>query len=183
MPSHKTRTQAIVAIIGGAERMSNPAMNAILKTLEEPAGDFIIMLTAASTGNLLPTVVSRCHRLYLGSGCEAGRAEDEAGPLLEKLILEGWGSGDPSGIISEMIPGAENDRERVQRILGLLLDWSRSGMEEAEVSVLDTLSAFQEDILELRRALDGNVQADLIMEQALKRARPVGGLLSSSNIR
>jgi hypothetical protein len=82
-----------------------------------------------------------------------------------------------------MIPEAENDRERVQRILGLLLDWSRSGMEEAEVSVLDTLSAFQEDILELRRALDGNVQADLIMEQALKRARPVGGLLSPSNIR
>lgn len=181
--SHYRRDHTFIAIIEGAERMSNPAMNAILKTLEEPAGDFIIMLTAASTGNLLPTVVSRCHRLYLGSGCEAGLAEDEAGPLLEKLILEGWGSGDPSGIISEMIPEAENDRERVQRILGLLLDWSRSGMEEAEVSVLDTLSAFQEDILELRRALDGNVQADLIMEQALKRARPVGGLLSPSNIR
>ena len=58
--SHYRRDHTFIAIIEGAERMSNPAMNAILKTLEEPAGDFIIMLTAASTGNLLPTVVSRC---------------------------------------------------------------------------------------------------------------------------
>ena len=181
--SHYRRDHTFIAIIEGAERMSNPAMNAILKTLEEPAGDFIVILTAASTGNLLSTIVSRCHRLYLASSGESASEDGEAGPLLKKIILEGWGTGDPSLIISEMIPEAENDRERVQRILGLLLEWSRAGMEEADVSALDSLSAFQEDILELRQALDGNVQADLVIEQALKRAHPVGGLLKASNIR
>ena len=41
------------------------AMNALLKTLEEPAPQVIILLTANSPENLLPTIVSRCEVLRL----------------------------------------------------------------------------------------------------------------------
>jgi hypothetical protein len=56
-------------------------------------------------------------------------------------------------------------------------------MAEAQVSALDALNDFQEDLLELCRALDGNVSPDLVVEQAVKRARPVGELLAASIVR
>jgi DNA polymerase-3 subunit delta' len=40
-------------------------MNAFLKTLEEPPGEVVILLTAESAGALLPTIVSRCEIIAL----------------------------------------------------------------------------------------------------------------------
>jgi DNA polymerase-3 subunit delta' len=54
-----------VFIIDGAHRMVEAAFNAMLKTLEEPSDDVMIILTAP-TAELLPeTVVSRCQRIDL----------------------------------------------------------------------------------------------------------------------
>ena len=41
------------------------AQNALLKTLEEPPEAVVLLLTARSTANLLPTIVSRCEVLNL----------------------------------------------------------------------------------------------------------------------
>ena len=41
------------------------AMNALLKTLEEPPPQVILLLTAESAESLLPTIVSRCEVLRL----------------------------------------------------------------------------------------------------------------------
>ncbi len=49
-----------VWLIEDAARLSIPAANAFLKTLEEPLGNTVFILTARSTEELLPTVVSRC---------------------------------------------------------------------------------------------------------------------------
>ncbi|MBI3600099.1 MAG: DNA polymerase III subunit delta' [Nitrospinae bacterium] len=49
-----------VVIIAGAECMTDEAVNAFLKTLEEPPGETVIMLITANQHSLLPTVVSRC---------------------------------------------------------------------------------------------------------------------------
>jgi DNA polymerase-3 subunit delta' len=52
--------RAKVAIIDPADMMTEPAANALLKTLEEPgAGRFLILVTARLS-SLLPTVRSRC---------------------------------------------------------------------------------------------------------------------------
>ena len=48
------------AIIDQAEKMSRQAANALLKTLEEPAGRVIIILIATSPKALPETIVSRC---------------------------------------------------------------------------------------------------------------------------
>ncbi len=46
--------------------LANPAAaNALLKTLEEPSPDVVLLLTATSADLLLPTIVSRCQPLHL----------------------------------------------------------------------------------------------------------------------
>ena len=47
-------------VVEEAETMNPPAQNALLKTLEEPAGRTVIVLLTDQPGALLPTVRSRC---------------------------------------------------------------------------------------------------------------------------
>lgn len=52
-----------IAFFPMAERMTLPAQNAFLKTLEEPPAHSLMILIAPHSDRLLPTLVSRC-RLY-----------------------------------------------------------------------------------------------------------------------
>ncbi len=54
-----------VAIIDGANDLTQSAANALLKTLEEPPPRALIILVAAAPARLLPTIRSRCRRLIL----------------------------------------------------------------------------------------------------------------------
>jgi DNA polymerase-3 subunit delta' len=49
-----------VWILDPADRMQEPAANALLKTLEEPAGASLFVLVTAAPSALLPTILSRC---------------------------------------------------------------------------------------------------------------------------
>ncbi|MFH1867174.1 MAG: DNA polymerase III subunit delta' [Patescibacteria group bacterium] len=54
-----------VVIIEEAERLSEEASNALLKTLEEPLGRAMIILISSQPYRLLPTIVSRCQQINL----------------------------------------------------------------------------------------------------------------------
>ncbi len=54
-----------VAVIEPADIMTNEAANSLLKTLEEPPGDTLLILVADRTGQLPATVFSRCQRIDL----------------------------------------------------------------------------------------------------------------------
>ena len=54
-----------IALLLDFEQASESASNALLKTLEEPAGRVVLMVTAESAEALLPTIVSRCEVLRL----------------------------------------------------------------------------------------------------------------------
>ena len=56
-----------VAIVEHAHRLNLDAQNALLKTLEEPPARACLILAADDSTALLPTVVSRCARLRLGT--------------------------------------------------------------------------------------------------------------------
>ena len=58
-------TERRVAIITDFEAAGHAAADALLKTLEEPPGNSIIILTAESAADLPPTIVSRCARMAL----------------------------------------------------------------------------------------------------------------------
>lgn len=55
-----------IVIVDPATLMNLPAQNALLKTLEEPPGDSLLILIGANAGSLLPTLRSRCLRLGFG---------------------------------------------------------------------------------------------------------------------
>ena len=52
-------------LIEEAHLLNTAAQNKLLKTLEEPAGDSVIILLAEKKDALLPTVLSRCSTYYL----------------------------------------------------------------------------------------------------------------------
>ncbi|HVO44330.1 MAG TPA: DNA polymerase III subunit delta' [Aggregatilineales bacterium] len=54
-----------VVILRRFDRASAPAMDSLLKTLEEPAPYVVLLLTANTTDTLLPTIRSRCQPLNL----------------------------------------------------------------------------------------------------------------------
>jgi DNA polymerase III subunit delta' len=54
-------------IIDGAERLNPAAGNALLKTLEEPPGNALLILITANPEGVLPTVLSRCQRLHFAA--------------------------------------------------------------------------------------------------------------------
>jgi DNA polymerase-3 subunit delta' len=54
-----------VAVLCNFEEATRSAANALLKTLEEPAAQVVIILTAPDPGGLLLTIVSRCQVLTL----------------------------------------------------------------------------------------------------------------------
>lgn len=59
------QAQFKIAIFPQAEKLTVPAQNALLKTLEEPPQDYLIFLSAPSKNQLLTTIISRCHVIQL----------------------------------------------------------------------------------------------------------------------
>jgi len=56
-----------VIIINPIERMNQNAANSLLKSLEEPADNTVIILVATNLGKILPTIKSRCQLLTLAT--------------------------------------------------------------------------------------------------------------------
>ena len=56
-----------VFVIADADRMNDESQNALLKTLEEPAGFAHFVLTSSAPGRLLETIPSRCRPIRFGA--------------------------------------------------------------------------------------------------------------------
>src|SRR6202022_2166727 len=89
---------ARVALLANAERMTEAAQNCLLKTLEEPPPNTVLVLTTAYPDHLLATCLSRCQLIALSPvGRPAlaefikGRHDDEA----EAEALAGLAHGRP----------------------------------------------------------------------------------------
>jgi DNA polymerase-3 subunit delta' len=75
--------RARVVIIDGAERLTNEAANAFLKTLEEPPPASYLFLLSEAEERILPTILSRCQRIVLGP------LPDD---LVKEALVERWGA-------------------------------------------------------------------------------------------
>lgn len=78
-----------ITLIPRADRMTAQAQNALLKTLEEPAGGNVFFLLTDQPGAMLPTIVSRCRRLRFSpvsvEACAAILAEKGVEPGRARL--------------------------------------------------------------------------------------------------
>jgi DNA polymerase-3 subunit delta' len=59
------QNQKLAIIIRNIEKASIPALNALLKNIEEPGKNIIFILTAKSIKSVIPTIVSRCQIIKL----------------------------------------------------------------------------------------------------------------------
>ena len=60
-----------VAVLDPADAMTNSAANSLLKTLEEPSGNALLVLIADRKGRLPATIFSRCQRIEIAVPPEA----------------------------------------------------------------------------------------------------------------
>ena len=139
---------ARVAIVLDAHRMNASAANALLKTLEEPASNTCLVLTAPQERSVLRTIASRCQRLFFN-------------PL-------------PVDVIAQILErrGLLDAAERAQRADGsvasaLVVDpTDAAGVEAASVALMHTLAS---------GSLNARMEA---AEQLGRERRDVDALLS-----
>ena len=75
-----------VFMIRNAERMSDEGANTLLKLLEEPEEDTVLILLTEAPDALLPTILSRCQLFIFGNG--SGNYETDISEDLEKKAVD-----------------------------------------------------------------------------------------------
>lgn len=114
-----------LALLCNFERATHSAANALLKTLEEPTSQVVLILTATDPGGLLPTIVSRCQIVTLR-------------PLSNQMVVEAlqtqWGATpDQAALLAQLAAGR--------------LGWAVRAMVDAEL--LERRERYFQELLEL----------------------------------
>lgn len=131
---HPVEGGARVAIISAADRMTEDAQSAFLKTLEEPPRNTVLILTASDEERLLPTIRSRCVRIRLGP---VGRRD------VEQLLVEGGTAEAPIAArlarLSGGRPGEAMALARSPEVLTIRSEVARTLLDLATASRADRL--------------------------------------------
>lgn len=144
-----------VAIIENADAMTIRAQNRLLKTLEEPNGNNIIILIANNKGNLISTIQSRCVNIKVNDNYEIN--------INDQLVLE-YDLIKIAQIIAtkkslhdfnQHISNISKDRESAKEGLEILESWFRNMLlnktkgwsgENIQRNTLDNLSEIEKDV-------------------------------------
>lgn len=144
-----------IAVLDPAPLMNANAQNALLKTLEEPPGDSLLILVSTSTGGLVPTLVSRCVRLsfaplpttevagYLVS--EKGMKQEEA-ELLAAITMGSLGM----AVSPDMEALMESRRAWAKEICSLI-----QGNYGAGLALAEELASVREESLKFLGWVEG----------------------------
>lgn len=151
-------------IIQDAHLLTTEAANSFLKTLEEPPGDTIIILTAPNQDLVLPTIASRCTNIELGiTNYELGREEKtKAEGVLQKLL--GAGVGERLKFIEATVTRQEALEFCIGQIYAVrksLIDAAGSTGSAKEIAVLI------DRINQTRKDLEANVNVKLALGDLL----------------
>lgn len=198
-----------VGLILHANRMNDSAMNALLKTLEEPPGRAILILVTTEVQALLATIVSRCQRINCGErerppdaswrpALETWLAESGArGPLtalsraarLQALIEQIRDSLEPpepaAGDAVETI-APEDDEEDDAELVSREVHAARlqAQVTQQRNDVLRAIQLWQRDLLACRLGADASTlhyPEQIAALQSQAREIEVGGLLQRIN--
>lgn len=186
--------RARVFIIRCAERMNGATANALLKTLEEPSRNNILILISSRAHQMPATILSRCQRLRfdpLPAGVVAEFLEREGGLDREEATVLAASSGGSIGKALEMKEGAyvalKNDVidrfAAVKDPLDFFSFLSEFGRDrEDAIRRLDVLLTWHRDLLYCREGGDPERlihrdRADRLREKAAES--PGNGILAS----
>lgn len=155
-----------VFIIHEAERMLPTSANALLKTLEEPAPSALIILLTSKPQKLLPTIVSRCRRIFFPSTIQADTTLNQN--TLVQVTLDSLQQGKQStyeefgGLLKPILKEVEATKKQIEKEFLHLA----KGEEGADRSALQK-EAIQKEIdgvvsLRLKDQYDHILQAILV---------------------
>lgn len=143
-----------VVILIEADRMNTPASNALLKTLEEPPGELLLILTTQRVRQLLPTIVSRCQPVHFA------RLPDE----VIRQALVGHFEMDAStaetavrhadGSLSQALAAASESGVRQRETAYAFLETVYDGTLAALFEQVETLAGSQKDTPDLEEVLN-----------------------------
>lgn len=167
-----------LTILEDADRMSEPAANALLKTLEEPPDGVLLILLARSTAVLPTTIVSRCHRIpFLKADIDLPELSGEKRSHLAEILEPSFFvDREPRAWLDDVLGKRPSLRAAVMDLLDVLLTWGRLSLGDQQGTDLDTALRTAEAFLELRTDVERGVQADLVLERVIRllRTRPAG---------
>ena len=151
--------QRYAVIIEDAQLMNAAAQNKLLKTLEEPASEAVIVLLSDRREALLPTVLSRCVCFSLTNEASSFREEAAAGKLAG-LIMNGAAFYKKKAVLEDIIRDKDDARARAEDLLNalearLMALLKEEKMRGGEMSA-DTVSRLQKAVravLEARKCL------------------------------
>ena len=170
------------ALLLNFEEANNNASNALLKTLEEPASQVVMILTAISPENLLPTIVSRCEHIRLrpvNLKLLAGELQAGWGISSEDANLFAHISGGRPGLAIRYISDSEflDQRKEILQALKILIKANRSERfkyarkmskdKENFKDVLNIWQLFWRDVLIRKTGAEGEItnidlQSDIV---------------------
>lgn len=106
-------------IISDAQAMTTEAQNALLKSLEEPPSDTLMVLTATN-GNLRPTVISRCRLIeVLGISQEQANGYFINKGFSDEAVVKAFAvSGGYAGVMSALL--TEKDDHELSQVIQLV---------------------------------------------------------------
>lgn len=177
-------------ILENAEKMNPSAANAFLKTLEEPPGDAILILTTTHVDAILPTILSRCQQLRFPPLAtetiasllrETGAAEE---PARIAAALAGGSFERAREILEE--EGLQSRRILLEKVAALSLKEIIPLFTTAEecakdkdnaLHLVDLLKVFWRDVL-----LDRSGSAGITNTDLLPMIRSISARLSLENI-
>ena len=173
------------ALIVESERMNEHAQNALLKTLEEPPSNTVLILTCSNMSRLLPTILSRCQIIRIG-------ALDTS--VIKELVIQERGlDSEEAELVSLLSQG--NARRALDMDLDFVLEFrkvmierlleidkeDRTGiLEFADViskssypveDILDILASFYHDVLYLKLGRNKVRHTDLVSSAAIEAKR------------
>ena len=157
-----------VFLVDPADRMHAESQNALLKTLEEPGGQTVIVLVASRPHVLLPTVRSRCFQIGFGAmppdELAAGlmtRGFEPAEARARAALAEGR----PGRAISLDLAALSSRRDRILTALEALAASPRAAAElgdfaeqiagDGETELLEGLDLFTALVRDAARAASG----------------------------
>ncbi len=139
-----------VALLCRGDTVTQRAQNRLLKTLEEPPGDALLILLCENLENLLPTVRSRCVIFHVEQESEAAAETEALCAVLGELLLKRAPYYQKAALLADL----GKDREAALRFVDGMERWMRD-------LVFEKKTAAQEEAIACVRLLE-EARADLL---------------------
>ncbi len=141
-----------IYIIDEAEKMTQQAQNALLKTIEEPPSYAVIILLTTNLDSFLPTILSRCVQLKLkplqDSSIRSYLQDKLKIPVLDADIYTAFARGNLGNAIT--IASSEEFKELYKKMLHLM-----THIHQMDISqLLDSIRELRDEEYDIHECLD-----------------------------